>query len=124
KFIILGVANLWEEKRKGLDDFCQLATVLGEDEVIVLVGVKKNLKARLPSNIIGIERTESVAALSALYAVSNVFFNPTWEDNFPTTNLEALACGTPVITYNTGGSVEVITPDTGFQVDKGDIETV
>lgn len=122
KFVILGVANLWEEKRKGLADFCELSALLSDDDVIVLVGIKKDLLKRLPANIIGIERTENVSELSGLYANSNVLFNPTWEDNFPTTNLEALACGTPVITYATGGSVEVITADTGFVIQKGDIK--
>jgi|SRR5690554_1414798 len=124
KFLIIGVANLWEEKRKGLQDFLQLSELLAEDELIILVGLNKKLLSRLPSNVVGIERTENPRDLAALYATSNVFFNPTWEDNFPTTNLEALACGIPIITYKTGGSVEVITPDTGFSVDKGDLSEV
>ncbi len=122
KFIILGVANLWEEKRKGLQDFLELAKRVESDHLIILVGLKKKYFGDLPPNVIGIERTENVPELAALYAASDVLFNPTWEDNFPTTNLEALACGTPVITYKTGGSVEVITQDTGYIVTKGDIE--
>src|SRR5690606_35105270 len=59
--------------------------------------------------------------LVALYNRALVFVNPTLSDTFPTTNLEAIACGTPVITYNTGGSVEVITPHTGFVVEKHDV---
>jgi putative colanic acid biosynthesis glycosyltransferase len=56
-----------------------------------------------------------------LYSLADVFVNPTWEDNFPTTNIEALACGTPVITYQTGGSPEALTPETGFVVEQGDL---
>lgn len=120
KFIILGVANLWEE-RKGLNDFIELSRRIDSDTVIVLVGLTVGQKSVLPSNIIGIERTQSIEELAALYRAANLFANLTWEDNFPTTNLEALACGCPVLTYNTGGSVEAVTPETGFIVPKGDL---
>jgi glycosyltransferase involved in cell wall biosynthesis len=50
--------------------------------------------------------------------------NPTYIDNFPTTNIEALACGTPVITYDTGGSPEAVDETTGFVVEQGDLEGV
>jgi glycosyltransferase involved in cell wall biosynthesis len=63
-----------------------------------------------------------VNQLAEFYSLANVFINPTWEDNFPTTNLEALACGTPVITYKTGGSVEAVDEETGFVVEQGDID--
>lgn len=119
-FIILGVANIWD-KMKGLDDFTELNKKLDDNEKIVLVGLSKKQIKELPQNIIGIERTESIEELAELYSSANVFINPTWEDNFPTTNLEALACGTPVITYNTGGSPEAIDEQTGFVVNQGDI---
>ena len=48
--------------------------------------------------------------------------NPTREDNFPTTNLEALACGTPVITFKTGGSPEMLSPLCGSVVERDDLE--
>lgn len=121
KFIILGVASIWE-KRKGLDDFMQLRKRLSQDYSIVLIGLSKAQIKQLPKGIIGIERTNSVEELVAYYSSADVFFNPTWEDNFPTTNLEALACGTPVITYRTGGSPEAIDERTGFVVDQGDLE--
>ena len=56
-----------------------------------------------------------------LYSIADVYMNLTWEDNFPTTNLEALACGTPVITYDTGGSSESLTEQIGKVIDQGDI---
>lgn len=121
KFTIIGVAAQWE-KRKGLDDFITLRNRLDEHYVIILVGLNKNQIKTLPVNIIGIERTENIDELAALYAASDVFLNPTYEDNFPTTNLEALACGTPVITYNTGGSPEAVDHETGIVVEKGDID--
>jgi glycosyltransferase involved in cell wall biosynthesis len=72
----------------------------------VLVGLSKEQISTLPANIIGIEHTNSVAELVNLYSAAYVFVNATYEDNYPTTNLEAIACGTPVITYDTGGSPE------------------
>lgn len=66
-------------------------------------------------------RTSSQEELIGIYSAADVYINPTYEDNFPTTNIEALACGTPVITYNTGGSPEAIDEGTGIVVEKGDI---
>jgi glycosyltransferase involved in cell wall biosynthesis len=121
EFIILGVASIWE-KRKGYDDFIKLASLIPNDCSIVLVGLSKRQLKNLPDRIIGIQRTENRNELAAIYSSADVFINPTWEDNFPTTHLESLASGTPVITYNTGGSIESITNDTGFIVEQGDIQ--
>lgn len=112
KYVILGVANPWT-KRKGIDDFCRLSELLGQDCRIVLVGPGLSGK-RVPTNITTIPGTENVHELALLYSMSDVFVNPTHEDNFPTTNLEALACGTPVITYPTGGSPESVSHTTGI----------
>jgi glycosyltransferase involved in cell wall biosynthesis len=120
KFVLLGVANIWEV-RKGLRDFIELSEKLDTNYQIILVGLSKNQIKNLPDKIIGIEKTDSVSELAGLYAASDVFVNPTWEDNFPTTNLESMACGTPVITYNTGGSPEAVDNETGIVVEKGNI---
>jgi glycosyltransferase involved in cell wall biosynthesis len=121
KNIILGIASIWD-RRKGLNDFLKLATILNNTDVIVLVGLPNDIIKTLPPNIIGMARTESMDELVALYSMATVFINPTWVDNFPTTNIEALATGTPVITYNTGGSIEAIDEATGFVVAQGNIE--
>ncbi len=119
--VILGVASVWD-RRKGLEHFIELSKLLDDDLRIVLVGLSKNQIQSLPRNIIGIERTESIEELVALYSCADLFVNPTLVDNFPTTNLEALACGTPVITYKTGGSPEAVDEKTGVVVEKGNIE--
>lgn len=121
KSILLGVASTWTT-RKGLKDFITLSQRLNADSQIILVGLTQKQIKQLPNNIIGITRTESIQELAQLYAIADIFINPTWEDNFPTTNLEAMACGTPIITYKTGGSVESITAKTGLIVEKGDLE--
>lgn len=119
KTIFLGVASIWD-KRKGLEDFIKISDYLTEEEVIILVGLNAKQISKLPSNIIGIQRTEDIAELADIYSSANVFLNPTYVDNFPTTNIEALACGTPVVTYDTGGSPESIDHLTGHTVEKGD----
>lgn len=118
KHVLLGVASIWS-KEKGLDDFIQMAGLLQEDEIIVLVGIKPEESKRLPNKIVGIARTENIRQLAELYAAADAFINPTWQDNYPTVNMEAIACGTPVVTYRTGGSVEAVTEETGFVVEQG-----
>lgn len=123
KFIILGVAAIWD-RRKGLDDFVKIAERIGRQYQIILVGVTDEQIKKIPNSIIGIKRTNSVNELRELYAIADLFINPTYEDNFPTTNLEALACGTYVITYNTGGSPEAIDSNTGVVFKQGDVDSV
>ena len=123
RFMILGVTNSWNQK-KGLDYFLELAQTISWNEVIVLVGLSEEQKLNLPSKILGITRTDSVKALAEIYATADVFVNPTLEDSFPTTNLEALASGTPVITFDTGGSPESVTKDVGFVTKQGDLEAL
>lgn len=107
KKIVLGVASVWNN-RKGLDSFVELSKLLDDSYQIILVGLSKKQIKQLRGNIIGIECTNSVKELAELYTAAEVFVNPTLDDNYPTTNIEAIACGTPVITYNTGGSPESI----------------
>lgn len=120
KFVILGVASVWEE-RKGLVNFLELSKHIDKFSTIVLVGLNDGQIKKLPQNIMGIKRTSSLNELAQIYSVADVYVNPTLEDNFPTTNLESLACGTPVITYNTGGSPESIDERTGIIVEKGNL---
>lgn len=107
---------------KGLSDICKLRELLDDNSYeIKVVGLKQEDIDRLPSGVIGLPRTNSADELANLYSQADVFINPTYADTFPTTNLEALACGTPVVTYKTGGSPESITANTGFVVEQGDI---
>lgn len=121
KHIIMAIATLWHPE-KGVNDLFEMAKLLREDEVIVMVGVNEELKSRLPNNIIGVSRTANVQQLAELYSAATAVVNPTWQDNYPTINLEAISCGTPVVTYRTGGSPESITPETGFVVEQGDVK--
>lgn len=123
KKMVLAVANVWE-KRKGLDDVLRLAEMLGEDYQVVIVGLSKKQAESMPENIVAIQRTSSVEKLAEIYSAADVFVNPSYEDNFPTVNIEALACGTPVVTYATGGSPESINDSCGLVVPCGDCEAL
>lgn len=107
KKIILGVASTWGP-RKGFEDFIKLAGMLDKSYKIVLVGVTPEQAKVLPKNILSIHRTNNQQELAEIYTTADVFLNLTYEDNYPTVNLEAQACGTPVLTYRTGGSVESV----------------
>lgn len=117
--IILGVASTWT-KLKGLDDFIELSKIINDEYVIVLVGLSKKQLKSLPDKIVAIKRTENTNELTKLYNMATVFFNPTYADNFPTTIMESLACGTPVCTYDTGGCSETLTCNNGLLLKKGD----
>lgn len=122
KKMILGVASEWTE-RKGLRDFIELNKMLDKKEyVIVLVGVTKSQAENLPKDMIALNRTNNVKELVEIYSAADAYFNPTYEDNFPTTNLEAIACGTSVITYDTGGSPESV--DSRAVTPKGNLNRV
>lgn len=123
KKLLLGVAFGWG-KRKGQDVFCELAKRLDAGYQIVLVGTDDATDKQLPENIISIHRTENQRELAEIYTAADVFVNPTREDNFPTTNLESLACGTPVITFDTGGSPEAIDETCGSVVPCDDVDVL
>lgn len=112
KTVLLGVAFEWS-KRKGIEEFKRLAQELPDEYAIVLVGVSEAVAKELPKRIIAIACTQNQEELAEIYSAADLFVNPTLEDNFPTVNLEALACGTPVITYQTGGSPESLTEECG-----------
>ena len=120
--MVLGVASVWDE-RKGLKDYIRLAELLGDEYKVVLVGLSKKQIWQLSNNIIGIERTDSVEELVNIYSAADVFVNLTYEENYPTVNLEAAACGIYIITYNTGGSIEAAGRN-GVSVNKGDLSSV
>ena len=119
--ILLGVAAEWNAQ-KGLDAFNQLAEQLDRTSYqIVLVGTNEKSEQRLNEAIISIRKTADRRELAEIYTAAAVFVNPTWEDTFPTVNMEALACGTPVVTYRTGGSPEIIDGSCGCVVERGDL---
>ncbi len=122
-YLVLGVAFDWTE-RKGLDVFIRLAERLNGKYKILLVGTDEQVDKQLPDNILSIHRTNSKQELAAIYRSADVFINPTREDTYPTTNLEALACGTPVITFRTGGAPETLDTSCGSVIECDDVDAL
>ena len=122
-FKVLAVSNVWN-KEKGYYDILKLREHLPTDYEIIIVGLTADQFKELPKGIKGIQRTQNVQEIVELYSSSNVLINPTYADTFPTINIEALACGTPVITYKTGGSPEIIDEKTGIVVEQGNLEAL
>jgi glycosyltransferase involved in cell wall biosynthesis len=122
KRILLGVAFGWGT-RKGLDVFIQLSKILDPDKYqIVLVGTTEKVDQQLPSSIISVHSTQNQLELAEIYSASDLLLNPSREDNYPTTHMEALACGTPVLTFQTGGTFEMLDETCGAVVPCDDIE--
>ncbi|MCD7771862.1 MAG: glycosyltransferase [Oscillospiraceae bacterium] len=119
----LGVAFGWNYK-KGLGVFCALPKMLGDDYQVVLVGTDEKVESELPNDVISIHSTQNMEQLAELYSTADVFVNPTREDNYPTVNMEALACGTPVITFNTGGCSEIIDDSNGIVMQQDDLDAL
>ena len=122
-FNILAVSSVWH-KHKGLFDIYKLREMLPAEFQITMVGLSPEQVKQLPDGIVGIERTQNVQELVKLYSDADVLINPTYADTFPTINLEAIACGTPVITYRTGGSPEAVDDLTGAVVEQGNVQAL
>lgn len=123
KKVVLGVASIWG-KGKGLDVFIELSKRLPDKYRIVLVGTDDRVDKTISANIISIHRTQNQTELAEIYTAADVFANPTREDTFPTVNMESLACGTPVVTFRTGGSPEILDETCGSVVDCNDIDAM
>ncbi len=124
QFVILAVAGSWT-KEKGLDDLVRLSQNLKSGQNLVIVGVSEAQKRLFTGvNTVCVSHTDSVEELAGIYSAADVMLNLTYQDTFPTVNLEAQACGLPVVTYNTGGSPESLSPLTGAIAEKGDLERI
>lgn len=124
KYIILAVASIWDDT-KGLKDLQQMSKQLHENEKLIVIGVRnEQMKGFDQEHTICMNRTEHVHELVDLYSTADLFLNLTIEDTYPTVNLEALACGCPIMTYRTGGSTEMVQETTGIVIDKQNLSLV
>ncbi len=123
KYMILAVAFGWGA-RKGLDAIVEISALLNENYRIVLVGTNASVDKLLSKNIVSVHRTANQKGLAEIYSAADVFINTTQEENFPAVNMEAVACGTPVVTFDSGGSKEMLDETCGRVVPCNDIEAM
>ena len=121
KRLLLGVSFAWG-RGKGLDVFIELSKRLSNEYQIVLVGTDDSIDKQLPDNVISIHKTANQSELAEIYTAADLFLNPTREENYPTVNMESIACGTPVLTFRTGGSPEILGEKCGEVVECDDID--
>ena len=117
------MAAVWDE-RKGLEDLKALSKALGPGYCVVAVGLDEKQQKSLPEGMLGIQHTANVTELAQWYTAADCFAFPSMEDNMPMVNLEALACGTPIAGFRTGGEPEAIDEATGIMVDKADVNAL
>lgn len=123
KFILLGVASPWYEM-KGIKDYFALNEILPSDFQIIMIGLTKAQIQRLPKGIIGIERTGNQVELAQYYSTADVVLNLSYQETFGMTTVEGMACGTPGIVYNRTASPELVSDETGYIVEAGDIRSI
>lgn len=112
------------DERKGYSDLVEISKRISDKYELVIIGVNRKDLKKVPGSIKAVCRTGSQQELAKYYSSAAYFINTTYEDNFPTVNMEALACGTPVITYRTGGSPEMLDNTSGYVVEQGDYEEI
>lgn len=122
-FVALGVASTWTSK-KGVADYYDLSKLMPEGYKIIMIGLTKRQIAELPSNIIGIEKLTDINEMRDAYSMADVVLNLSYEESFGLTTIEGFACGTPSIVYDRTASPELISEDTGYVVEAGDIKGV
>ncbi len=117
KTIILGVANIWTEN-KGLKDFIKLSKLIGRDQHIVLVGHIRKKPRDMPDNITCIAPSLSVRELAEFYSIADWFVNPSLEETFGMTSVEAALCGARVIVYKNTACEEIAAIYGGIAVEQ------
>lgn len=122
KKLVLSVASEWDE-RKGLRYLLEARQKLGTEYCFAVIGLSEQQAADLPEGMIGLPHTANATELAAWYTAADCLANPTMEDNMPMVNLEALACGTPIAVFETGGCPEAV-GDCGLIVPQGDVQAL
>ncbi len=117
--MVLGVASGWSDS-KGLNHFLKLAEELGSEYAVVLVGGAPSLQQK-PENVYFVGATSSVDELADYYSAADVFVTLSLEESFGKVSAEALACGTPVVCFDSTANKELVGEGCGQAVEPGDM---
>ncbi len=123
KKIVLGVASAWSNS-KGLKIFSNLAKTLPSEYKVVLVGITESQKQDLPPEVLAVSRTNNATELAEIYTTADIFLNPSSQETMGLVTVEAMACGTPVVTSNRTAVPEVVTPDSGIVLSDLELNTI
>ena len=118
KIMLLGVASVWE-RRKGLDDLVALHQMLDDRFQMVIVGLNEAQMEKMPDGILCLPRTNGIGELVEIYSAADIYLNPSVEETFGMTAMEALNCGTDVIVYRDTACEEVVNTFGGEAVERG-----
>ena len=108
---ILMVAEYYNHQRKGFDLLIEaLMSIDSRTFQVISVGSNKfNFDTSFRVTELGILKSEKLFAMA--YSSADLFVLPSREDNLPNVMLESFACGTPVLSFKTGGMQDWIIPD-------------
>ncbi len=126
--LILGIAVGYRDERKGAKYIIQLAKNLGSGAKVILIGWNRENDCllvgsdgkKIADNIVTIPNTSDADMLAEYYSMADVFVIPSLAENYATTTLEAMACGTPAVGFDVGGIPEQLTGGRGIAVKAGD----
>lgn len=107
RYVLLAAAVSWPAS-KGLTDLLQIAQTLGNDYLLIIVGRVSEKDKKSLSNVIYWGRTSNVDEMAQLYSFADVFVNPSRLETFGKVTIEAMACGTPAVVYDTTACTELV----------------
>lgn len=117
KKVILCVANVWSD-RKGLPKVIELSSKIDTARyAVVVIGLSKKQMTQMPETVIAIERTANIEELIRWYSLADIYFNTSTEETLGLTTIEALACGTPALVFNSTAIAETIDETCGIIMD-------